>query len=148
MSDYSGYSQPLNCQSLLKTLPRLVMLNLTQPDMREKDEGWGIMYSTLWHSYKTFIGDTRPNSLLKWVLDIRDQCFLVHVITHGALSAIFSPPVAQGNNPFGAQRLSSNPAPTSTDLLHLLSVLTITQLPTLETVTHRGDLSLKNISWA
>lgn len=37
--------------------------------------GRGIMYSTLWHTYKTFIGVTRPTWLLKWVLDIRDQCF-------------------------------------------------------------------------
>lgn len=146
MSDFLWYLQPLNCQSLLKISSHPVMLNLTQPDMGEKDEEWGITYSTLWHSYKTFIGVTRPNSLLKWVLDIRDQCFLVHVITHGALSAIFSTPVAQGNNPFGAQRLSSNPAPTSTDLLHLHSALTIAKLPTLEIVTHGRDLSLKKTS--
>lgn len=142
MSDYLRYLQPLNCQSSLK------IFRVERDPTRDERERWGvgIMYFTLWHGYKTFTGVTRPHSLLKWVLDIRDQCFfLVRVITHGALSAIFSRPVARRNIPFGAQRLSSSSAPTPTDLPHLHPVLTITPLPTLATVTHKGDPSLKHI---
>lgn len=83
------------------------------------------MYSTLWHSYKTFISATRPNSLLRWVLDIRDQCFLAHVITHSALSAILALCCSEKYFIWTSKTVSSNPTPTSTGL-HLV---TITKLP-------------------
>lgn len=76
-------------------------------------------------SYKTFISATRPNSLLRWVLDIRDQCFLAHVITHSALSAILALCCSEKYFIWTSKTVSSNPTPTSTGL-HLV---TITKLP-------------------
>lgn len=71
---------------------------------RDEGDGWGaggfgfqIMTQL---SKKKFIRVTRTNCLLKRALNISCWClffFLVHAITHGALIAIFSPPVALKN---------------------------------------------------
>lgn len=98
MSDSFWSLQRLNCQSQLQILPPSIMLNLTQPDMREIDERW-------WVEGKVGMGlcISHDDTLIKlsFVSQGQTQCwnefltletsvFLVHVITHGAQSAIFS----------------------------------------------------------